>query len=516
MKAISYLQIVHLLLFVNFCIFVIIKTQKSGLLKIQLIVCFIEPDVEAKNIMLYIELERDHKRSIAKQIYSQIRTKVLSGELKAGEKLPSTRELSKELVISRNTVLAAYDMLVAEGFAYSSPCSGIYVNLNFPDLQLSERISNYSIASLSDTCILQSTINFDSGIPALDLFPRNKWSRTVSKAFKEAPISALGYDDPQGRPELRKVLCNYLMKTRGIICHPNQIIITAGAKQGLSLLAKCLLNAKSEVWLEDPSNNNVKQIFSYYTNQITPVEVDKEGIQPKQFPTLKKPTIIFVTPSHQFPIGGILSIQRRIELVQFAKQTGCYLVEDDYDSEFRYDGFPANSLFELDREHVIYVGTFSKVMFPSLRLGYLVVPFSLVKQIRECKRLADHHSNSIYQLALMRFIESGELEYHIMRMKKIYNKRRDELLNLLKSYFPEKVKIYGRDAGMHIVADFEGVAFTDELVKRLLNAGVYIVPVENHAIIKGKHIAQIILGYAQLTQKEMDRGLTILRRELDL
>ena len=464
--------------------------------------------------MLYVELERAQKRSYAKQIYCQIRAKILSGELKAGEPLPSTRELSKELSVSRNTVLTAYDMLVSEGFADSNPRSGIYVKLNSPEIQLAEKLNDYHSASLADVHIAQSTINFDSGIPALDLFPRHKWSRLTARVFQEAPTSVLGYDNSQGRPELRKVLCGYLKKTRGVNCHPDQIVITTGAKQGLSLVAKCLLNPASEVWLEDPTNSNVKKIFSYYTTKITPLAVDEEGIQPSQFPASKKPTLLFVTPSHQFPMGGILSIQRRIELVKFAKQTACYVVEDDYDSEFRYDGFPVHSLFELDSEHVIYVGTFSKTLFPSLRLGYLVLPWPLVAQVCELKRLADHHSNSISQLALMRFIESGELERHILRMRKIYYKRRGELLSLLNNYFSGTVKIHGMNAGMHIVAEFAGTAFTEELTEHLKNAGVYIVPVEDHSVIKGKHTNQIILGYAQLDQREMAKGLAILKREL--
>jgi GntR family transcriptional regulator/MocR family aminotransferase len=201
-----------------------------------------------------------------------------------------------------------------------------------------------------------------------------------------------------------------------------------------------------------------------------------------------------------------------LELIQFARQSGCYLVEDDYDSEFRYNGIPVNSLYELDNDHVIYLGTFSKVLFPSLRLGYIVLPYPLLKQCREWKRLADHHSNSVYQMALMRFIESGELERHIMRMKKIYRKRRCKLLELLETYFPQQVHIYGESAGMHIVAAFNGVNFSPELVQRINDAGVYIVPVENHAIIKGESNDQVILGYAHLNPAEMEQGLVKIKQ----
>ncbi len=207
-------------------------------------------------------------------------------------------------------------------------------------------------------------------------------------------------------------------------------------------------------------------------------------------------------------------MQRRVELTQFARKSGAYLLEDDYDSEFNYDAPPANSLFELDCEHVIYTGTFSKVLFPSVRLGYLVAPVCLVPQLRELKRLSDHHSNSVYQLALMRFIQSGDLERHIRRMKREYKSRRDCLLELLSIYFGEQVHIHGTAAGMHVVAEFEGIDFTEERIRRLLRSGVYVVPVVNHSLMKGSHSNQIILGYAGLTRDAMARGLDLIRAEL--
>lgn len=381
---------------------------------------------------------------------------------------------------------------------------------------MAKQISDIHTASLADLPIPDHHINFDSGLPALDLFPKSKWSRFVSRAISEAPLSALGYDDPQGRPELREVLSSYLKRTRGILCKPEQIVITAGTKQGLSLVAKSLLHAESEVWIENPGNENVKQIFSYHTDHITGLEVDEEGIQPELFPPNKNPALIFVTPSHQFPMGGILSIKRRMKLVDFARKHNCYLLEDDYDSEFNYGGLPSNALMELDMEHVIYVGTFSKVMFPSMRLGYLVLPPGLVPQIREWKRLSDHHSNSIYQLALMRFIESGDLERHIRHMRREYKRRRDHLLTLLDTCFADEVKVYGYRAGMHVVAEFKNIVFTPEIMRRLFKAGIYTVPVEKHAIIKGGHQNQIILGYAQISLDEMQRGLEILKSQLQI
>lgn len=461
--------------------------------------------------MLYISIDKTKKRSYAEQIYGILREKILSGELSAGESLPSSRELSRELSVARNTVLTAYDRLVSEGAVTSVAGSGYFVSPGAKNVAQKNLMEHRQTASLSDSVISETTINFDSGLPALDLFPREKWNRVVSRAFLDAPVSALGYDDPQGRPELRRVLCGYLKKTRGITCTPEQIIVTAGTKQGLTLAAKCLLNSESEVWMENPSNANVRKIFSYHTDNIVPFEVDGQGVRPEVFPQDGTPDLIFVTPSHQFPMGGILPLQRRIALIEFARKTGAYLLEDDYDSTFTYGGQPANALFELDPDRVIYVGTFSKVLFPSLRLGYLVVPEHLVPQMRELKRLSDHHSNSVYQLALMEWIESKELERHIRRMKKVYQNRRDLLIKLMMDYFGGRVTIYGGGAGMHIVAEFEGAEFSEEQIRKLLQAGVYVVPVERHSLTKGNHCNQIILGYASLKEEDMVRGLDILK-----
>lgn len=307
--------------------------------------------------MLYLEIDKNKKRLIKAQIYNQLREKILSGELEAGMRLPSSRELASELNISRNTVLSAYEMLISEGYVNSVSGSGVYINKGVKAIRQPDEIMDIRISSVSDEVITQDVIDFDSGIPAIDLFPRGKWNRVVTQAFNEAPISVLGYDHPEGRPELRRVVADYLLKARGIKCKPEQIIITTGAKQGISLIAKCLLNKNSEVWIEDPSNRNVVQIFSYHTGHITPIAVDEEGIQTKLFPKTGVPAIIFVTPSHQFPMGGILSIQRRLELAEFARKTGCYIVEDDYDSEFRYNERPISSLHELIGDNVIYVGT---------------------------------------------------------------------------------------------------------------------------------------------------------------
>lgn len=461
--------------------------------------------------MLYLNVSKELGDPLIRQIYQQIRSKILDGELKGAEKLSSTRELAQVLNVSRNTVMTAYDMLLAEGYIKSVPGSGLYVNQGVLYVKPSEGISDYSVTAYSSKALASDTIGFHSGTPALDLFPRGKWCKTVAMAFKEAPDSALGYDYPHGRPELRDTLAAYLKKSRGVNCHPEQIIVTTGAKQGLTLAAKCLLKPGSMALLEDPSNENVRRIFSYHTDNIVPIEADNEGIRTDLLPGDASPALIFVTPSHQFPMGGTLSIRRRLELVRYARRTGCYIVEDDYDSEFRYRGLPVSSLQELDGGRVIYVGTFSKILFPSVRMGYIVLPEALVEECRELKRLGDHHTDSVSQLALRSFIENGDLERHITRMKKVYHKRRDVLTNCLKEAFHGRVRISGEAAGMHVVAGFDRVEFDPALMRAIEGAGLNLIPVEEHSVVKGRHRGQVILGYAHLSPEEIQEGVRRLR-----
>jgi len=464
--------------------------------------------------MLYLNINREYGIPLIKQIYEQIRMMILNGILKAKEKLPSTRKMADILNISRNTVTEAYEMLISEGYLTSIPGSGIFISHGIDFIKTPEKVVDYSVTAYSSDKIADHTISFHSGTPALDLFPRSKWNKIARQTFNDAPVSAFGYDYPQGRPELRNILSGYLKKTRGIICHPEQIIITTGTKQALSLVAKCLIKQGSEVCVEDPTNINVRTICSYHTDFITPIPVDNEGIKPEFLPQDRCPVMMLVTPSHQFPLGGILTIQRRIELIRYARKTGCYIVEDDYDSEFRYNGLPVTSLHELDNEKVIYIGTFSKILFPSLRIGYIVLPDSLIEQFREWKRLGDHHTNSLNQLTLMHFIEKGEMERHIARMKRIYRTRCDTLIRCMKSNFSDKVRITGEKSGMHIVAEFPEIIFTVELLKKMKKEGVNVLSIEEHTMNKGNHIHKIALGYAHLCPEDIEEGILRLKKAI--
>ena len=455
--------------------------------------------------MLWIPVERSSAKPLIQQIYEHIRAQILSGSLQGGAQLPSTRELAANLHISRNVVLEAYDQLQAEGYIESRPASGTYVaeGIHF------ELRTPAFVPAVAGSQTQNNHIDFRSGLPALDLFPRKQWSQIAQYVYANAEPEVFGYDNPEGRMELRTALARYLQRTRGVSCRPAQILILAGAAQAFSLLNSLLISHGDEIIIEDPTNHEVQLILSSSGAQLLPIPVDERGMQTDLIPPSKRPRFILVTPSHQFPLGGILPIQRRLQLLQFARTANCYLVEDDYDSEFRYTGSPISSLQGLEPERVIYVGTFSKILSPALRLGYIVLPEVLVEHAHSIKRLMDLHSPSLEQLILARFIESGGLERHIVRMKRIYQKRRRVLVNALKQHF--LVEILGDATGLHLVARFPSMNFTPEIIATIERSGVHVYPVEHHTIVKGQHSNEIILGYSHLSPAQIEQGIAQIK-----
>jgi GntR family transcriptional regulator/MocR family aminotransferase len=443
-----------------------------------------------------------------RQIYHQLRIKILSGEISAGYRLPSTRQLAEELGVSRNVVLEAYEQLLAEGFLEGRLGSGTFVA---EGTYLKKIETNSFIAKNHQPKKNNNMIDFRSGIPALDLFPRRQWGNLAKRVSIETNHSLFGYDSPEGRIELRTVLAYYLLRTRGVECQPEQLIITTGATQALTLVAKLLLSQNETVIIEDPITHEIQTIFQSYGASLLPIQVDENGMDTSQIPQDIKPAFIFVTPSHQFPMGGTLPIQRRIQLIEYARKTDCYIVEDDYDSEFRYEGPPVSSLQGLDPNRTIYIGTFSKILSPALRLGYLILPPALIERGRSLKYFSDLHTPSLEQLTLALFIKEGFLEKHIFRMKKIYRKRRDFLKEQLYNEFGDTIKIHGDSTGLHFVTEFNEVHFSDHLLSKLHDCGVKVYPVELHTIQKYVYKNHIILGFGNLKEEQMKEGILKLK-----
>lgn len=467
--------------------------------------------------MLWMSIDREKPIPLIRQLYADLRAKILRGELTAGEKLPSTRKLSEELRISRNVVLEAYEQLFAEGYIESKPGSGYYVASGMylrqharAEKQVLRHVEEHFEQAASPI------IDFRSGVPALEHFPRNVWGKIMQRVCLEAPRSAFGYDRPEGRLELRQILSRYLYRTRGVQCEPEQIVMTSGATQALTLIAKVLLAKGTRVLIEDPITRDIQTIFASAGATLQPVPVDEFGMMTDRLPAyvMEAPTFVFVTPSHQFPLGGTLPIQRRIQLIEFAREADCYIVEDDYDSEFRYDSPPISSIQGLAEERVIYVGSFSKILSPALRLGYLVLPPALVERYQDAKWFTDLHTPSLEQLSLGLFIEEGHLEKYINRVKKLYKKRRQCLCDALESAFRGKVKILGASTGLHIVASFKNIQFTPDVMEELETGGVRLYPVETHAIHKGSHRDKVIIGYGNVSEEEITEGVVRIRSVL--
>ena len=456
--------------------------------------------------MLWIPIDRTLDIPLKRQVYEYIRKLILHGELKAGDKLPATRECASQLGISRNVVIEAFEQLLAEGYIVGHQGSGTFVAEGAFLEQIQEE-QTIILEILEEGKKEKDVIDFRSGIPSLDMFPKKDWGRLAKEVCIEAPDTTFGYDYPEGRLELRKILSQYLRRTRGVKCHADQIVITSGATQAFSLITKLLLNQGDKVVIEDPITNEIQTIFTSTGASLIPIPVDDHGMRTDLLSSSQNTKFVFVTPSHQFPLGSILPIQRRIQLIKFARDNQCYIVEDDYDSEFRYDGEPISSLQGLDSERVIYVGTFSKNLSPALRMGYLVLPQALIERCRSLKWFHDLHTPSLNQMLLARFIEEGLLERHIRKMRKVYMKRREVLRRSLNDKFGQSVKISGDSTGLHLIADFKGVEFTEELIERLYQSNVKVYPVEHHTIQKGRHVNKVILGYGNLREEEIEEGV---------
>lgn len=457
--------------------------------------------------MDWLSLNRSSSVSLTRQLFLQLREAILTGRLQSGERISSSRELSSRLSVSRNIVVDAIEQLQAEGYIVGRHGSGAYVEdrLYLARPPVPPMIHPSPPADTEERG-KSSAIDFRSGLPCLDAFPHRKWGRILKEICESIPSAQWSYGAAEGIPELRSALVDYLRQSRGVICQPEQIIITAGAVQALSIVARALLTTSTPVLMEDPANNDVAKIFSLAGGAVLLAAVDYHGLLTGRLPQNINPAFIFVTPSHQFPIGGHLPVQRRVELIQYSRLTGGFIIEDDYDSEFRYQGAPISSLQGLAPDRVIYVGSFSKSLFPSLRLGCLIVPDPLVAKCREIKHLTDVQCPTLEQFAMARFIREGHFSRHITRMRKIYKVKRDLLLKELRSHF-KQIEIFGESTGMHIVVQFPGKFFNQPLLETCRQEGVIVYPVEDHTLVKGNYPNHVILGYGHLAPAHISAGV---------
>ena len=456
--------------------------------------------------MLGIQLNRKSELKLWRQIYRFMKELMLAGKLKAGEAVPSTRELAKELNVSRNTVCEAYDMLISEGYLISS--QGTFTRVA-DNLCMESAIPTISpkIKRHSDRPI---AVSFRTGRPDLNQFPRFLWQQLLHKASGEISLDAFGYAGPQGLPELREEIAAWLFRSRGLEILPDNIFITAGATHGLHIAADILCRNSKNILIEDPCHVGMLGTFINKGCAIVPIPVDAKGMQTDHLSKCGSTGPIYVTPSHQFPLGGILPATRRAELIRFARENDLYIIEDDYDSEFRYGGESVAPLYTMDPQRVIYVGTFSKTVFPALRIGYVILPNQLQKRWHELRTHTDVQNPPFEQAALAQFLRSGKFDRHIRKMRKIYGHRRKLLLESLTESFGDEWTAYGDCAGLHVAIDFPGMKFDEAFKNRCLKKGIYITTVENHCIEKGRHQSKLLIGYGHLEPDEIKRGIALL------
>ena len=457
---------------------------------------------------LHLILDRSRRLPLATQIAHGIRDAIFTQQLSPGTRLPPTRELAQRLQVARMVVVEAYEWLVADGYAETRPGSGTFIaaSLVLPHLAPS---SLGEPARRTDLLPEKAVaIDFRPGLPALDLFPRQVWKNALARALADVETSQLGYGPVEGLPRLRRVIAQYVARARGLPVTPDRVIITVGTAQAIDLLLRTLAPV-GHVAIEDPGSEPVYRLLHLEGIPVESIPVDENGMVVNRLPTGDNaPRLVYVTPSHQYPTGWTMSLDRRMELLTWAERQDAIIIEDDYDSEFRFDRQPPIALAALDTfQRVVYVGTFSKTMFPGLRLGYCVLPERLIPRLLDLKWFSDRCGPVIEQLALAEWLENGILERHIRKMRRIYAQRRRILLENLEQYFGSHIQVQGVPAGMHILTSVDVGLNETQLASRALEAGVKVYPAgigfTNHL----PALPGIIFGFGHLSISAILRGV---------
>ncbi len=487
-----------------------------------------------------IALDNHSILPLHRQLYEELRCLILSGKLPPGRRLPSTRGMAKSLEISRATVTQSYEQLLNEGYLQTVRGSGTFVCSQLPDDLLSTPLTDANMAISTQPLVQLSSyghnllntdylalnnpellnkkdlINFQYGAPSLNETLLKQWRQLLSRYCRITNQAMFDYaNDPRGHLPLREAISSYLIQSRAVECEADQIIIVSGSQQALELITRILIEPGDEVAIENPSYLDAQRIFLSNGAKLLPIPVDQSGFIVEKLSDYESARIklIYVTPSHQFPTGAVMSLSRRLELLAWATQMGAMIVEDDYDSEFRYTGRPIPALQGLNRSKVIYIGTFSKVLFPALRIGYLVVPKELVSVFTYAKRLTDRHSPMLEQQVLTDFINEGYLERHIRRMRKLYDQRRQVLIQAFKNYFGEQVTILGENAGLHLMVRFHSVFSDQEVVAKAAEKGVKLITAQRYYLQDGGN-CEFVIGYSNLSEQEITEGVLRLSQAL--
>lgn len=486
-------------------------------------------------------IQLDDKASavpLHRQIYEAIRRSILGGDFTPRMRLPSTRLLAKQLGVARMTVVNAYEQLLAEGYLEGKTGAGTFVAATLPEEMLRvaegqslrrkessgprpQTLSSRGrwLASMSVTALrVQADVNhfaFHNGMPAVDEFPFKLWSQLASRRWRNPPRELLGYGDPAGYFPLREAIAAHLKSARAVHCDASQIIVVAGSQQALDLTARVLLDPDDVAWIEDPCYPGARNALLSAGAKVVPVPVDEEGFDlASALKRSLRARLVYVTPSHQFPLGITMSLSRRLALLEWAKRADAFVVEDDYNSEYRYAGRPLASLQGLDQcGRVIYIGTFSKTIFPSLRLGCIVVPQELTGAFIAARALIDRHSPSLDQAILADFIKEGHFARHIRRMRALYEERQEILVAAAERELEGLMELRPAEAGMHLVGWLPKKVNDRAAAESAARYGIEASPLSAYTT-NALPRSGLVLGYTAVNARQIKDGVKRLAAAL--
>jgi GntR family transcriptional regulator / MocR family aminotransferase len=468
------------------------------------------------------------------QLYDAIKGGILESRIKPGTQLPPTRGLARLLGVSRQTVIVAYAQLTAEGFLAGTVGKGTFINDKLPiaasrkpakpgaELHLlSARGARFVDPRASMVTHEGAPRAFRVGMPGLDAFPFPVWARLESRCWRQAS-EGLGYADPAGLLRLRELLAAYLSTSRGVHCAAEQVVVTSGSQQALFLIATLLLAPGDAAWVEDPGYRGASGALYAAGARVCPVPVDAEGLSvalgSKHHPDAR---LVYSTPAHQYPLGMSMSLPRRLELLAWAARHKAWVVEDDYDSEYRYDGPPLASLQSLDKAGcVIYVGTLSKILFPGLRLGYLVLPPALVEAFARGKAVIDRHTSTVEQRVLADFMAEGHFNRHIKRTREVYAERHEALLQALDSQLADEIDLAAANSGLHVALafrrDLDDVALEAAAARRGIEVRALsrLYAPQESTVLRAGTPSGLLLGFASVPPQDTRAGVKTLRSVL--
>jgi GntR family transcriptional regulator/MocR family aminotransferase len=479
-----------------------------------------------------IAVDRKASKPLHRQIYDGFLLAIVDGNIRPGQRVPSSRTLGLELGISRIPVLNAYAQLLAEGYFESRKGAGTFVSEALPEsLTVCEEKTPPPVEEgagprpVARRALLLTKFArppwvggwgaFSVHQPAFDRFPFPIWSNLIAKHSKGPSLSAIHNTDPRGSESCREAICNYLRTARAVRCDPSQVMVVAGSQQALEISARVLLGNASAVWIEEPGYRLARSVFAGAGCRLVPVPVDEDGmIVSAGIKQCSKARAAYVTPSHQYPLGSTMSASRRMQLLNWAQSSGSWIIEDDYDSEYRFESMPIASLQGLDRNaRVIYVGTFSKVLFPSLRLGYMVIPPDLVDHFIAVRTAMDIFPPYLHQEVITDFMREGHFARHIRRMRLLYSERRTALVENLRDQFGSCLEVHGSQAGMHLAVTLPKGLSDQEIATRAARKGLWLWP------LSPSYVSEVprqgfILGFGNTAVEDMRHAVSQLRAEV--